>query len=107
MKQSAISRIESNKGLPGVDRFEPLAKALGVPVSYFFEKSSVGISRPEYAAESRTTRPDSPERSTVDINKVIDAYRKLEPGSPRKLAVDVLLFAGPEGREDSDSDKEK
>jgi transcriptional regulator with XRE-family HTH domain len=123
MKQSTISRIESNRGLPSPDKFEPLASALGVPVSHFFGSTGEKVERPNKETNrfslirpadhflstcgsfGRMASVDRSETSVssgnvVEDRKIIEAYRKLEAGSPRKMAVDILLFA--KGADDED-----
>jgi transcriptional regulator with XRE-family HTH domain len=101
MKQSAISRIEKNKGLPNADRFEPLAKALGVSPADFFAQS-VKIS-PAVASEQKAPDIDSSIAQNLssdsDENKIIEAYRKLEQDSSKKKAVDILLFSETKNKE--------
>ena len=123
MKQSTISRIESNRGLPSPDKFEPLASALGVPVSRFFsnfsdkngesedEGGNYSLVQPSdhfmpiIARKNRVryaTRAEDYGHSSkgIEDSRIIEAYKKLEPGSSRKMAVDILLFA--KGADDED-----
>jgi transcriptional regulator with XRE-family HTH domain len=103
MRQSAISRIESNKAMPKVSKFENLASALGVPVDHFFSQrpkilNEGGLGEAaSVSAEYSETAENLPGNQETD-KKVIEAYKKLDPGSTRKLAIDILLFAGTEDK---------
>jgi transcriptional regulator with XRE-family HTH domain len=124
MKQSTISRIESNRGLPSPDKFQPLAQALGVPVSRFFSDVSDEKKESEDLGDDYSlVQPSDHFMSTISLknrvrhaaraedyelssrgiedSRIIEAYKKLEPGSTRKMAVDILLFAKKEDDDNS------